>query len=90
MILEESAEDVGELHGHFARHFWLDADQRCDGVERVEEEMRIDLALQGIESCFEEEVFLLFEFHLDAESVPDFESDADDDRSAEPDQHLYP
>ena len=68
----------------------LDADQRCDGVERVEEEVGIDLALQGVEPRFEQQMFLLFELHLDAEGVPDFQSDADDDGRAEPDQHLHP
>ena len=45
VVLEQRAQDVGELDGHLAREFRFDADQRCDGVESVEEEVRIDLAL---------------------------------------------
>ena len=90
MVLEQRAQDVGELDGHLARQFRLDADERGDGVESIEEEVRIDLALQGVEPRFQQEVLLLFELHLDAERVPDLEGDADDDGSAQPDQDLYP
>ena len=90
VILEQRAQDVGELHGHFAGEFGLDADQGRDGVEGVEEEVGIDLTLQGVEAGFEQEMLLLFELHFDAEGIPDLESDADDDGCAEPDQHLHP
>ena len=90
VILEQCAQDVGELHGHFAGQFGLDADQRRDGVERVEEKVRIDLALQGVEARFEQQMLLFFELHLDAQSVPDLDRDADDDGRAEPHQHLHP
>ena len=52
--------------------------------------MGIDLALQGVEAGFEEQVLLFFELHLDAEGVPDLERDADDDGGAEADQNLRP
>jgi hypothetical protein len=90
VVFKEGAEDVGELDGHFARELRFEADKRRDGIEGVEEEVRIDLALEGVQTCFEEEMLLLFELHLDAESVPDLEGDADDDGGAEPDENLGP
>ena len=81
---------LASFDGHLAGQFGFDADEGCDGIESVEEEVRIDLALQRVEPCFEEEMLLLFEFHLDAESVPDLDGNADDDGSANPNQHLYP
>ena len=59
-----------------------------DGIEGVEEEVGIDLALQGVEAGLKQEALLLFELELDAQGVPDLERDADDHGRAEPDQHL--
>ncbi len=66
VILEERAQDVGKFYGHFAGELWPDADQRGDGVERIEEEVRIDLALEGIEPGLKQKTFLLFELHFHA------------------------
>ena len=90
VILEQRAQDVGQFHGHLARQFGPAADQRSDGVEGVEEEVRIDLALEGVEAGFEQEMFLFLELDFEAEGVPHLEGDADDHGSAEPDQDLKP
>ena len=60
------------------------------GVERVEEEVGIDLALQSIKSSFEHQALLLFERHLDAQGIPHLNGDSDRDRRAQPDQRLQP
>ncbi len=88
-VAEEDAEDVRELDDHLAGEVGLGADERGDGVEGVEEEVRVDLALQGVEAGFEQEAGLLFELVLDADGVPDFERDADDDRRAGADGELH-
>ena len=64
VVLEQGAEDVGELDDHLARQLGLAAHQRGHGVERVEEKVGIDLALQGVEAGFEQQALLLFERHL--------------------------
>ncbi len=78
-----------ELDDHLAGEVGLGADERGDGVEGVEEEVRVDLALQGVEAGFEQEAGLLFELVLDADGVPDFERDADDDGGAGADGELH-
>ena len=40
-----------EQNAHFASFGGVDAGQGADGVEAVEQEMRIDLGLQGFEFC---------------------------------------
>ena len=61
-VFEQDAQDVGELDDHAAGEFGLGADEGGDGVEGVEEEVGVDLALEGVETGFEEESSLLFEF----------------------------
>ena len=85
VFLEHFAQNVGELDDELASLLGAEANQRGDGVEGVEEEVRIDLALQGIEASFKEEALLLFKRLLDADGVPDFEWDADDHGGAGPD-----
>ena len=90
MVLEQGAQNVGQLDGHLAGQLRLAAHQRGDGVERIEEEMGIDLALQGVKAGFKQQPLLLFKRHLDAQRIPDLERDADHDGRAEPDQRLQP
>src|SRR5579863_9489746 len=52
--------------------------------------MRIDLALQGVETRLEYEALLFFKRELDAERIPYLERDADHDGRADPDQRLQP
>ena len=89
-VFEQNAQDVGELYDHLAGELWLGADERRDGVEGVEEEVRIDLALEGVELGFEQESRLFFELAFDADLVPDLQWDSDDDGGAETDGDLDP
>src|SRR5260370_30857288 len=50
--------------------------------------MRIDLALEGVEARFEQQVLLLLKLDFQAEGVPDLESDTDHNRRAQPHQDL--
>ena len=85
VLAEHFAENVGELDDELASLLGAEADERGDGAEGVEEEMRVDLALESIEAGFEQEALLFFEGALDADGVPDFERDADDHGGAGPD-----
>jgi hypothetical protein len=76
VILEQRAQNVGQLHRHLARHLRLHAHQRGNGVERVEQKVRIDLALQRVEPGLEQQPLLLFKLHLDAQRIPHLERDA--------------
>jgi len=68
----------------------LHANQRGDRVERVEEEVRVDLALQGVEAGFEQQALLFFELEFYAQGIPNLKRDANDDGRAEPYQQLQP
>ena len=78
VVAQERAKNVGELDGHLACELGLDADQRGDGVECVEEEVGIDLAAERVKARLKEEAALLIELEFKAERVPDLEHDADD------------
>ena len=81
-VLQQHAQDVGQLDDHLARQFRLRTHERGDGVERVEEEVRIDLALQRVQARLHQQAALLFQLALDADRVPDLQRNADDDRRA--------
>ena len=85
MVAQHAAQDVGESDDELAGLFGPGAHQGSDGIQSIEEEVGIDLALEGVEAGFEEEAFLLFEGALDADGVPDFEGNADDHGRAGPD-----
>jgi hypothetical protein len=70
VVLEERAEDVGELHDQLASLLGAETDQRGDRVKGVEEEVRVDLALEGVEAGFQQKALLLFEGSLGADRVP--------------------
>ncbi len=85
VVAQAIAQYIGEFHDELARLLGAEADQRGDGVEGIEEEVRIDLALECVEAGFEEQTLLLFEGLLDADGVPDLEGNADDHGGAGPD-----
>ena len=65
-LLEQAAENLGELEDHLARRVGIEAHQRGHGVERVEQEVRIDLALQRVHAGLQQQPLLLFQLHLNA------------------------
>ena len=90
MLLEQGAQNVGQLDDHLPCQLRLHAHQRGDGVQSVKQKMRVDLALQGIEPGLEQQALLLFELHLDAQRVPHLERNAHIDGRAEVNQRLQP
>src|SRR5262249_13381586 len=88
--IQQASENGGQLDNQVARGVGVEADERRDGVESVEEEMRINLVLQGLHAGIEQEALLLFEFDLNADAVPNFELGADHHNRSGIDQRLYP
>ena len=77
MLAQQPPQDFGELKNQLPRQIGIKTHQRRDGVQRVEKKMRIDLALQGVEPGLEQQFFLLFQLHLDARVVPNFNWNGD-------------
>ena len=73
----QAAQDARELRDQHPRGFGLRADERRDRSERVEEEMRVDLARERLDLRGEQQLFLLLEAMLDARVVPDFDRRGD-------------
>jgi hypothetical protein len=73
VLAQEAAKDVAELEDDFAGVIGVEANERGDGIERVEKEVGIDLAGEGIHAGFEQELLVALKIHLDARVVPDFE-----------------
>ncbi len=88
--LEPPPQDVGEFHQHLACGAWVQPDQRRDGIERVEEKMRVDLADQAVHAGLDEAPFLLFQFPLNAGVVPDAQRKRHGDSRGKKDQDFRP
>ena len=69
--LEPPAEDVRKFQDDRPGRIRIDAYQGRDGVQRIEEKMRVDLADQGIHASLHQGPLLFLEFPLDACVVPD-------------------
>src|SRR6185437_9034661 len=75
MLAQQPAQDFGKLQNQFAGAVGIKAHQGGDRVECVEQEMWINLALQGVQSGFQKQALLLFQLHLNACEVPDLNGD---------------
>src|SRR5580698_936413 len=71
MLPQQPPQNIGKLQHHAASHVRIEADQGGDSVQRVEKEMGIDLAGQGVHARLEQVLLVLLEVHLDARVVPD-------------------
>ena len=87
-VLEQDAQDVGEFDDHLPRELRPGADERGDGVQGVEEKVRVDLPLERVEPRLQQQARLLLQLALDADLVPDLQGYAYDCRSAEADGDL--
>src|ERR1700744_1793380 len=77
LIPQASSHDTRKAHDHGSRLLGIDANERGDGVQGVEEKVWIDLTGERIETGLDEQVFLLFELHFIASIVPDLEWNGD-------------
>jgi hypothetical protein len=61
VLAQQPAQHLGKLHHHHARLVGIGADQRRDRVQRVEQEVRIDLAGERGQARFHQQPLLLLE-----------------------------
>ena len=80
--LSRDAQNIRQAHDHLSGHLRAEAHQRGDRVQRVEEKMRIDLALQRVESRLQQQPLLFLELVLDADRVPYLQLNANHHRRA--------
>ncbi len=59
VLAQEAAENVRKLQDHAAGHVRIEANQRGNGVQRVEKEMRIDLAGERVHARFQQKLLIL-------------------------------
>ena len=52
--------------------------------------MRIDLVLQGLHAGVQQQTFLLFEFDLNSDAIPNLKLGADDHNGSSIDERLHP
>src|SRR6266403_5783480 len=77
MLTEEPPQNIAQFQNHAARRIRINADQRRNGVERIEQKVRIDLAGERVHSGFQQKLLMTLEVHLDARVVPDFQRGSD-------------
>src|SRR5712664_3135165 len=77
MLAEEPSQNIAEFEHHAARGIRINADKRRNGVERIEQKVRIDLAGERVHSGLQQELLVPLEVHLDARVVPYFQRGSD-------------
>ncbi len=90
MFAQQPAEDVRKFQHDAARHVRIKANQRRDGIQRVEEEVRIDLAGERVHARAEQQLLILLEVHLDAGVVPDLDGHRDAHERGQHHEHRVP
>ena len=62
VLAQKAAENVRKLEDHAAGHVRIEADERRDGIQRIEKKMRIDLAGERVHARFEQELLICSRF----------------------------
>ena len=85
---QQPAQQAGQLADQHAGGLGLRADEGRDGRQRVEQEVGVDLAREGLDPGLHEKLLLLLQPVLDARGVPDLDRDRDrHDRRQHDDRH---
>src|SRR6185369_14113064 len=77
MLAQQTAQDFRKLYYQLARAVGIKAHERGNGIQGIEEKVRIDLALQGIKTGLQQKALLYLQLHLNAGKVPDFDWNRD-------------
>ena len=89
-LAQQAAQNVAQLHDHLARGIGIGTHQRGNRIQRVEQEVRIDLALQRFHARLQQQPLLLLQLHLDAHVVQHLQRDGDGHHRARIDGELHP
>src|SRR5947209_12076827 len=88
VLAQQAAQDFRELHDQIAGFVGIESHQRGNGIQGIEEKMRVNLALQGVKPGFQQQLCLLLQLHLNAGIIPDLNRDRNGrDHSRENRQH---
>ena len=85
----EPSEEAGELDDQHPRRLGVGPDQGRDRRERVEQEVRADLAGQRLDARREQQLLLFLEPVLDARVVPDLDGDGHREHRREQDDREH-
>ena len=72
VFAQQAAKNVAEFYDDDARHIGIEANQGRDGVQRVEQKMRINLAGERVHARFQQKLLMLLEIHFHARVIPNF------------------
>src|ERR1700674_342795 len=71
--VQQTAKNGSEFQDHLPRRIGIEAHQRRNGIQRIEQEVRVDLILQRRHARLQQQPFLFFQLYLDANAVEDFQ-----------------
>ena len=88
--IQEAAQNRSQFEDHLARLVRIEAHQRRNRIQRVEQKMRIDLVLQCLHARVEQQPFLFFQLDLYTNAVENLQLDTDRNHRCSVDRCLHP
>src|ERR1700730_9073086 len=73
VLAQQPPQNVAQLQDHAARGVRVKTNQRGNGVQRVEQEMGIDLTGESIHAGLQQQLLVALQGHLDARVVPNLQ-----------------
>src|SRR6267142_7215303 len=73
VLAQQPPQDIAELEHYATGGVGIEADQRRNGIQRVEQKVWIDLTGQRVHARFLQQLLVPLEVHLDASVVPDLQ-----------------
>src|SRR5882724_7780716 len=83
MLSKQTAKNIRQLVDYHARLMRVGANERRDRIQRVEQEVRIDLAGERVEPGLHQQTLLFLQLTLDAGIIPDLERQDDRQKGSE-------
>src|SRR5579863_6200175 len=88
--VQQPSQNGGQLEDHVASRIWIEAHQRRNRIQRIEQKVRVDLVLQRLHTSVQQKALLLLQFDLNPDTVEDFDLDSDCGHGRGIDQPPYP
>src|ERR1700747_2356583 len=73
VLAQQAPQNIAELENHTASGIRIVANQRGNGIECVEQKMRIDLRGERVHARLEQQLLVLLEVHLNAGVIPNLD-----------------